>query len=96
MAPDGACRAHSQGRGLGDVHLPQHSPDELEINKSLTGSTWPFLRRMACLIAWKIAAEPGSSEPVKLDLDVGRRWGGLLGRRGQLSMGFSCWGPVNL
>lgn len=73
--------------------FPNNSPDELEINKSLTGSTWPFLRRMACFIAWQVAAEPGSSEPVRLDLDVGRRRGGLLGRRGQLSVGFSCWRP---
>lgn len=57
---------------------------------------------MACFIAWQVAAEPGSSEPVRLDLDVGEgRRGGLLGRRGQLSVGFSCLeapsrGPVNL
>ena len=77
-----------------------NSPNVLEVNKSLTGSAWPFLQCIGYLLAWQVAAEPSSSEPVRLDFDarVGR---GGLGRRGPLSIRFSSHEaqflqPVNL
>lgn len=65
-----------------------NSPDVLEVNKSLTGSAWPFLRCVGYLLACRVAAEPSSSEPVRLDFDARVGPGGL-DRRGALSIRFS-------